>query len=794
MYSPRALLVLQDIIADMRRELFSTCSNGLFNELVESISTRDKAKSPLLTNLPLPMEPPTFSPKRTSTQRILEGLQSQYHDQPHDPSPTDSHPRPHSRRHRSSRSTETISAMLLIATERLSQETSRANEAERQSSEILAHFKIAHQAKQKLEVDLQRVKDELGLYKTQLNIAQAEIRRAQEIVDKVDQQRADAEDEARRGREKVRKLTEARAVELAMEEGRRLGYEEGVRQGRLMMQARDNDRNQPRRHYRRASSRSVRDDDGDQVSYFSYTQEERHSTETFRSPTNPSTPRRSSSRHRRMSDATRASRPISPASIAHPIPMASGDNASSRSKPDNNASHPQNIAIQPQSTQNFDPTMPIRPISIHNRSPTVSHRSFKLPPDGYIPTADANSFISLPPPHELSIPVPPAGAPKPSAMPTSSDGKQERKKASTSQSQGSRRSTPKSVDGDSTSHSTLSRHRQTDKRKSRPTHTRPKSEASSTHVSESSLLGTPDDTGKNKNKEEENYFNPGTAQSRIQASTQPERMAAQWRCVNSNTMPSPSPAPAAFLDRYNESASRAHGNFTIEVGRFFRFISGRASSFRPRSTDPNQRSQSRTSRRPREIVLPTPLLGTLLNPNIVQKLDHAAQETADQWQNESDRPSSSPGYARPHFVNRSVSNITVPGIEIVTPSSHTSSALSGRTVIDPVLLTPESANRPLPVLAQAQSPPTSSLGLFFNQPPSTSISGDQHRVTMALPDSNNNFPPGFFPLSPIPGMRNLDSYPSGFSPRIPKLQDEYPGGQLPSNFSYPTSPLLRSGV
>jgi hypothetical protein len=63
--------------------------------------------------------------------------------------------------------------MLLIATERLAQETSRANEAERQSSEILSRFKIAHHAKHRLEVDLQRAKDELELYKTQLNIAQA---------------------------------------------------------------------------------------------------------------------------------------------------------------------------------------------------------------------------------------------------------------------------------------------------------------------------------------------------------------------------------------------------------------------------------------------------------------------------------------------------------------------------------------------------------------------------------------------------------------------------------------------
>jgi hypothetical protein len=63
--------------------------------------------------------------------------------------------------------------MLLLATERLAQETSRANEAERQSSEILAHFKIAHHVKQRLETDLQRANNELGLYKIQLDNAQA---------------------------------------------------------------------------------------------------------------------------------------------------------------------------------------------------------------------------------------------------------------------------------------------------------------------------------------------------------------------------------------------------------------------------------------------------------------------------------------------------------------------------------------------------------------------------------------------------------------------------------------------
>ena len=86
-------------------------------------------------------------------------------------------------------------------------------------------------------------------------------------------------------------MTEVRSIELAMEEGRRLGYEEGMRQGRLMMQARDSELNQPTRYSRRTSARSARDDDDDddQVTYFSYTQEEWQSTESFRSPSEPST-------------------------------------------------------------------------------------------------------------------------------------------------------------------------------------------------------------------------------------------------------------------------------------------------------------------------------------------------------------------------------------------------------------------------------------------------------------------------------------------------------------------------
>jgi hypothetical protein len=109
--------------------------------------TNEGSLPPNVAPSPPPMEAPTTSKSKQSPssllQRILEGLQSQHQQQPQQPSHTSSRPRSRHSRHRSSRSSETITAMLLIAADRLSQETSRANEAERQSSEILAHFNFS---------------------------------------------------------------------------------------------------------------------------------------------------------------------------------------------------------------------------------------------------------------------------------------------------------------------------------------------------------------------------------------------------------------------------------------------------------------------------------------------------------------------------------------------------------------------------------------------------------------------------------------------------------------------------
>lgn len=93
-------------------------------------------------------------------------------------SPTDSHPgreeAHHHHRHygRSRSSSDSISSLLAITTERLSNETIRANEAERQAAEALELFKKTHEEKLRLERDLRRVQTELGLYKIQLDTAQ----------------------------------------------------------------------------------------------------------------------------------------------------------------------------------------------------------------------------------------------------------------------------------------------------------------------------------------------------------------------------------------------------------------------------------------------------------------------------------------------------------------------------------------------------------------------------------------------------------------------------------------------
>ncbi|PPQ83605.1 hypothetical protein CVT24_005110, partial [Panaeolus cyanescens] len=121
-------------------------------------------------------------------------------------------------------------------------------------------------------------------------------------------------------------------------------------------------------------------------------------------------------------------------------------------------------------------------------------------------------------------------------------------------------------------------------------------------------------------------------------------------------------------------------------------------------------------------------------------------------------------------LERSGSNVSVPGIQVETPSSHGEPAHLEPIAIDPVMLTPEVHSSPLPTIIEppaSTSPPHQpsnggGLGLYTPQGSSSNPThhlrvdtnvgaADERDVKLITGVVNDgNFPPGFVPLSPIP--------------------------------------------
>ncbi|KDR71389.1 hypothetical protein GALMADRAFT_229682 [Galerina marginata CBS 339.88] len=790
-----------------------------------------QSKTPPFPSLPpeLPPQAPTPPPeddirahrerssksrtsKKTSKslpRRILEELeQMQYRkDSTHGSSPTDSHPgrQRHEPSHgRARSSSDSISSLLAITTERLSQETARANEAERQAAEVLELFKKSHEAKSKLERDFNRVREELGLYKIQLDVAQREIFRAQEIVERVERERAAAEEEAARARDKLHKLNEVRAVELALAEGRQLGFEEGLNQGRFM---------QPRDVSPRRSRRSR--DDGDRMSEISrYTYPEGEATassssgssirhkSTVKSHMYSAYPQPSSStnpparqeppqnvRPRRGSSAAPPAPPAHPhgtppdvgrynallprPTITTPMPVDIPSTQPQMAPPmpphqppnpiHDHHKKPEKIEVQP----SRDPNEPIHPIPVWNRSPSVQHERIVLPPDNYIPIMDANSMISLPPPHELSMPVAPEAPPLPPPNPPTSSRPRSNSRATVNDDRDRARprderrdySRPKGDDAASVAYTARSGGNDGRKYATMPSRAMSVLSGRSTRLSELDLLTPPRDgeidarsKGRHREEEESPTFRRST-RPRAPA-TQPltERIAEEWRSANKEYLRPISPPDSRGSNKVDDRASSRPNE-------------RKPDAITPWPVSSSARQNLRPSRRPREIVLPAPLAEVLMNTPSGGR---------------SNLPSVREGLSPPSPPRRprTTSTNTVPGIEVETPSTH-ASHLSERTVLDPVLLTPDSANRPIDLPNQ---PAREGLGLYHDL---DKPEHDEERISMVLPD--HNFPPGFVPLSPIPGMGNINPYPPGFGPSM--LMD-HPGSRSP-NFTYPSSPLVR---
>ena len=123
--------------------------------------------------------------------------------------------------------------LLQAAFERLESETRRVNEAEARVLEIAQRFNTVNEARVQAQAEAARHSAELGLYKIQLNNAQEEIYKAQHVLRKVEDERDDATAEATEARDTARRYREQHIVHLAREEGRKMGYLQGVRHAQM---------------------------------------------------------------------------------------------------------------------------------------------------------------------------------------------------------------------------------------------------------------------------------------------------------------------------------------------------------------------------------------------------------------------------------------------------------------------------------------------------------------------------------------------------------------------------------
>lgn len=263
--------------------------------------------------------------------------------------------------------TRELQQQLTFTTSQLSYEQDRADTAERKIREAVMRFKDANEGRISAQADGARMREELKLYKNALEEAQKEIFKAQNILKDVEGRRREAEEEAAQLRRKVRKLNEERMLEMAREEGRKLGLQEGLEMGKDIGYLQG--RNQGYISGRSTASKMA---------------------ERYFSPASESESRRS----RGEPDLPPESDPPYTATTTR-FPPSGGDSARSSSLSSSEREVPRYSQTGGPRTGSARTTM---------YSPAQPH--VEIPPDGFIPEVDASMIIRLPPPHELVRPPP----------------------------------------------------------------------------------------------------------------------------------------------------------------------------------------------------------------------------------------------------------------------------------------------------------------------------------------------------------------------------------------------------
>lgn len=251
--------------------------------------------------------------------------------------------------------------MLHDLTERLKDETQRADNAEQRARELVIRFKEANEGRLAAQQDTARVSEELRLYKLQLENAQREILRAQELLDTVEAQRHEAEEAAARARTTARKLKEEKVVQLAREQGRVEGIREGIERGRVAGYEEGRAEGYSR-------GRSAAEKELVRNGYMAG-----EGTET------------------------------QDVAVAAP-PSPSGSPPLQRGNPA--FAPPEAIHVHPPPPSTTSPGPPsqrdIRSASVFNMPPSPQHNPPDYLPDGWVPVIDPDQRIRLPPPHEMA--------------------------------------------------------------------------------------------------------------------------------------------------------------------------------------------------------------------------------------------------------------------------------------------------------------------------------------------------------------------------------------------------------
>lgn len=276
--------------------------------------------------------------------------------------------------------------LLHTAFDRLELETQRVAEAEARVLEIAQRFRTVNDARIASQQDAARANEELRLYKFQYSNAQQEISRAQDTLKTIEGQRDDAAAAATRARDAARKYRENHLVYVAREEGRRLGYEEGLRHAK----------------YGYAG-----------VGAIGYDDEYSDSTDGVmtrlitREPFNDTSPEDDSVTDDVLSSGSMNLRGLPSAN--YPEPAARNSSNGRHTTPTAPLS-PVGIPLgssrpvtwpDPQQEDNDTPVI------VHNTVPGP-HPEPPIPPEGWIPRSDENDYFSMPPAHEFGRPPPTA--------------------------------------------------------------------------------------------------------------------------------------------------------------------------------------------------------------------------------------------------------------------------------------------------------------------------------------------------------------------------------------------------